>query len=107
MKSVAIALLAGFFVAGSYAQAGPPSAESQVPTNTKPQIAAEQRHEARDARKPGHANTGSGGDAPLSPEISDKAIGKDKAARAAEKRHQIRDARTPGHDVPAQGRTPK
>ena len=107
MKKQIYALTAAVFVGGVFAQAGPPSAETKLPTDTKPQQSAEQRHEMRDAKNPGHQNTGIGGDAPLSPEISDEATGKNKAAMASEKKHAARDAKKPNHNVPKQGDTPK
>lgn len=107
MKKQIYLFVATMFVGSAFAQAGPSSAETKLPTDTKPQQTAEQRHDTRDAKRPGHKITGKSGDAPMSPEISDKAIGKDKAAMSSEKNHAARDSKKPMHDVPNQGSTPK
>jgi hypothetical protein len=90
MKKILSAMIAGLFVAGAYAQ--PATQEAAPVTDTKPQIRAEAK---KDARPAGQVKA-MGGDEGKTAEGG--AIGNDKAAVAGEKRKATRDARRRNKD---------
>ena len=91
MSKILAVMIAGLFAAGAYAQgSGTPQ---DVPTNTKPQVAAEKKVEARPAGKvaapagdQGKVAEGSGG------------VTASKAVDAGEKRAETRDQRRRNKD---------
>lgn len=102
MSKILAVMVAGLFAAGAYAQTPAAGGTPQdVPTNTKPQMAAQANSDAKPQGK-----VAKSGD-PLAKTAKGGAIGTDKAAIAGEKRRQARIARQPGQKPTPQGGTPK
>ena len=102
MSKILAVLAAALFAAGAYAQTSAAGGTPQdVPTNTKPQLAAQAKDNAKPQGKVAKSNdqfakTAEGG-----------AIGTGKAAMAGEKRRQARIASHSGQKPTPQGGTPK
>ncbi len=88
MSKLLAVMIAGLFAAGAYAQGT--SQEAKPPTDTKPQMAADKKVEARPA--------GQIKETPMPKTAEGGAIGTDKAAMAGEKRAETRDARRRNKD---------
>lgn len=128
MSKLLAVMIAGLFAAGAYAQGTSPATTSNPPTDTKPQVAAEKKVEARPAGQvKGTPMPNSQEEMPQTDSKSQKAAEKrvqarpasqvkespmpksaegdaagaartDKANIAGEKRAQTRDARRPAKD---------
>ena len=92
MSKILAVMIAGLFAAGAYAQgSGTPQ---DVPTNTKPQVAAEKKVEARPAGKVAKPT----GDVAQTAEGGGVGVGNAKANAAGEKRAETRNDRRRNKD---------